>query len=899
VDTILLIVYHPTNGCIIIDTISIIDQTIPPIAKAGEDVDLPCGYLIPLNADSSISAFGHQLSFEWSSLAKDTQSTGAVFTVSKTGTYILEVTDEVTGCVASDTVLVRPDVTDPIIQFNVDDFELNCKNEMLMLEAKVLNDSNYTFAWTTTNPSGFANPSGTANSLNRTIIAPGVYTLNVDIDNSLCSLTRSIEVTENSIPPVARISSTGDTITCYNPEINLSIIDFTPDTFYQIEWFRDGQLVASDSLEIRIQQGGNYEFVITDTLNGCLTNERIVIRESKNVPLLVLSASGGGVLDCQRTSLDLIVFPPPFISQLEISINWETDTGNITTYPDFFTARINKPGTYKAILTNLINGCSVQKDTFITTNVMPPVANASVDGKLTCDNPQRQLSAIGSSIGENFKPTWKNATSPSSILSTDITTDINLPGTYILTILNTQNSCDASDTVIVETDNNAPNVIIQQPEILTCAKDTIILNAMGTDFSPNFTYVWKGIENQNVITATNPLFVQVVSGGGYQLSVKNNQNGCIDSVSVIVSVDQEFPQANAGPQKILECINTPVALDGSGSSQGDNFTYFWSAISGGSMLNNPTILSPQVTHPGIYKLVVSNQQTNCKTEDTVTVILNPNLISAQTGPDQLICESESVIVGNLPTGTTGLWRKITQDAILGNPELPSSSVDALVPGNNLFEWSLSVPTCSNYSKDTINVEVAKAPIASDDALLLTNGQTQAIINILANDFIQGPLYSISLLNAPNVGRVSNIESGTPQYSVRGGYFGADFFTYLLCNEYCENLCDTATVFIDIPFDEDYKAPPLPNAITPNGDGLNDFLEFELLEDPGTIYPDNELLIFNRWGDIVYRARPYNNDWSGRGNDGKELPHGTYYYVLRLNISEGIILKGDVTILQRN
>jgi len=364
-------------------------------------------------------------------------------------------------------------------------------------------------------------------------------------------------------------------------------------------------------------------------------------------------------------------------------------------------------------------------------------------------------------------------------------------------------------------------------------------------------------------------------------------------------VDQDFPQANPGPQKILECKGSPISLDGSGSSVGDNFSYSWSAISGGSMLSNPSIPSPQVTQPGIYKLVVTNTQTGCSSEATVSVILNPELVLAiATGPADIICESEATIMGNLPSGTTGLWRKITQDPILSSPELATTSVSALVPGNNLFEWSLSVPNCSNYSMDTVNVEVAKAPIASDDALQLTNGLTMATINVLANDLISGQEYSVSLLKSPDVGKVAAIETGSPQYSVRGGYFGEDFFTYLLCNELCENLCDTATVFIDIPFDEDYKAPPLPNAITPNGDGLNDFLEFELLEDSGTIYPDNELIIFNRWGDIVFRARPYNNDWSGRGNDGKELPHATYYYVLRLNISEGIILKGDVTILQR-
>ena len=90
---------------------------------------------------------------------------------------------------------------------------------------------------------------------------------------------------------------------------------------------------------------------------------------------------------------------------------------------------------------------------------------------------------------------------------------------------------------------------------------------------------------------------------------------------------------------------------------------------------------------------------------------------------------------------------------------------------------------------------------------------------------------------------------------------------------------------------------IPNAITPNEDGLNDvFIIDFILADPSK-YPDNELLIFNRWGDTVYRARPYQNDWSGINKLGIPLPEGTYYYLLRLDLQNGLIYKGDITILR--
>jgi gliding motility-associated-like protein len=91
---------------------------------------------------------------------------------------------------------------------------------------------------------------------------------------------------------------------------------------------------------------------------------------------------------------------------------------------------------------------------------------------------------------------------------------------------------------------------------------------------------------------------------------------------------------------------------------------------------------------------------------------------------------------------------------------------------------------------------------------------------------------------------------------------------------------------------------VPNGITPNGDGLNDELVFDvLLNNPSTEFPDNEIIIFNRWGDVVYQAKPYNNDWRGTNQSGNELPQGTYYYILRLSIADGEILRGDITILK--
>jgi gliding motility-associated-like protein len=72
-----------------------------------------------------------------------------------------------------------------------------------------------------------------------------------------------------------------------------------------------------------------------------------------------------------------------------------------------------------------------------------------------------------------------------------------------------------------------------------------------------------------------------------------------------------------------------------------------------------------------------------------------------------------------------------------------------------------------------------------------------------------------------------------------------------------------------------------NGFSPNGDGSNDFWNIPVLE----LYPDNEVIIVNRWGAEVWKTVSYNNTnnyWNGQNLNGKDLPDGTYYYIIRYN-----------------
>jgi len=81
-----------------------------------------------------------------------------------------------------------------------------------------------------------------------------------------------------------------------------------------------------------------------------------------------------------------------------------------------------------------------------------------------------------------------------------------------------------------------------------------------------------------------------------------------------------------------------------------------------------------------------------------------------------------------------------------------------------------------------------------------------------------------------------------------------------------------------------------NILFPFGSDIYDFIieEIRICEEAhaSVCYPNSELLIYNSWGNLVYQASPYKNDWRGYANQGEQknkvVPNGTYYYIFKLD-----------------
>ncbi|HOI86619.1 MAG TPA: HYR domain-containing protein, partial [Lentimicrobium sp.] len=164
--------------------------------------------------------------------------------------------------------------------------------------------------------------------------------------------------------------------------------------------------------------------------------------------------------------------------------------------------------------------------------------------------------------------------------------------------------------------------------------------------------------------------------------------------------------------------------------------------------------------------------------------------------------------------------------------------------------------------------------------------TPRVIINMANDIVpEGITAGIEILVQPQHGSLMLHSDYTVTYTPDMDYTGTDEFTYILYDLNGVATSDTATSVIVIVPDDERAEIVIYNAITPNGDGRNDKWIIDGIEE----YADNEVLIFNRWGDQVRYFENYNNTsvvWDGSNAKGKDLPDGTYYYIVKLrSVSE--------------
>jgi len=267
-----------------------------------------------------------------------------------------------------------------------------------------------------------------------------------------------------------------------------------------------------------------------------------------------------------------------------------------------------------------------------------------------------------------------------------------------------------------------------------------------------------------------------------------------------------------------------------------------------------------------------------------TIFLNVvTVVTADAGPDQSIPVGTSTRLSGTATGGSGIFAFEWQPATLLLGYTTESPETVILIGPVTFWFTVTDLLTGCKATDSVRITINSQnlpPVAFDD--YDTTGVNIPInITILKNDYDpDGKIVSVTLCGGPYNGLVTLNSDSTITYTPKAGFTGIDSLCYFICDNGVPVLCDTATVYILVSGNSHDKRFIIYNVITPNGDGDNDRWIIDGIEE----FPNNSVVIFNRWGDKINQFEHYDNKtvvWDGTNLKGRLVPDGTYYYILTI------------------
>ena len=868
---------HPATQCEETDSILIIDNRVYPTALAGNDTSIGCAddFILLDGAGSSTD----DVSYKWTPLLGGQicgPSNQLDIKACAPGTYQLVITNTLSGCTSLDEVVVEGDTLRPTAIAGPDT-TLTCSVNTVLLDGSASSQGNdYSYAW--------INEAGDTISTEITYStgSEGLYTLAVLNESNGCEASSEVEVFIDKVLPTVTASVSGP-ITCDSVVATLNGTGSSSGPEFLYEWLSPNGDMAGTDLSIAVDEPGTYTLSVINTENDCIQSFEIEI-EDQNDPVPA-EAGDNEVIGC---GIGVQLAGSSTSTNPNIQVQWSgPGTPNCITGGTTFTPTMGCPGKYYMTVFDPSTGCLGIDSLEIIQDDTKPVINAGADTVFPCSVDEFQLTGTSDLI--DVTVLWTNQNNLTINDQTTLTPTILMPGTYQLIVTNNANQCTSNDFVVIAPPT-LPTAVISGDTATDCGSPLAELSGTGSTVGVN--YFWTAISG-NVPAGQETSATILVPGGEYVLTV-SDANGCTSSASQTVTQNGGQPLADPGEDVEINCDGNAVILDGSGSDPG--MTYVWTNASGMIVGSG---LTAQVSTPGLYTLTVTNPSNQCQSTANVLVSqATSGATPAEASFDHDPCAIEAMLLGNLPAGATGVWTSSTGAAIQ-NPMLETTLATGLKEGENIFNWTLSLGICEDYSSAQVIIDIDQSvPEPKNDAVVLSAGTGGVVaVNVLQNDSFDPAQTSFNVVSTNFPGDITVTAEGLVTYTKIKCFIGVVEIDYELCNIDCPDLCKSATLIIEVEPDDADECGKVPNGITPNGDGLNDELVFDALLNTTEEYPNNEIVIFNRWGDIVYQARPYLNDWRGTNNKGEALPHATYYYILRLDIANSEIIRGDVTILK--
>ncbi len=668
----LLTVTDTLSGCAAVDTAIVNGSSADIIAEAGAPVSIDCTGN-PQTLNGTGSSTGGTIIYEWTTTSGNITAGNSTLTptVSTPAIYYLTVTDTISGCFSTDSVLVSGNGNAPTVILEVSGI-LDCNNTTLLINGSgSTNGPNISINWSTTS----GNIINGENTLTPEVDAPGTYTLTLIDGSNNCGSTLSIDVDQDTLTPTLSIQQPNE-LNCYFPLDTIIAFAFSQSNNYTLNWTtQNGNIIEGDTtLQPVVNAAGIYTLTVSNTENGCTDSDEVLILENFQSPNA--DAGEDGSLTCVANTLQL---DGSASSQNgPYSYLWTTVIGNIVQGANTLNPTINQEGTYILEVTDTTNGCAANAGVSVNILTDFPQANINPADTLTCNFPTIDLFATAST-GSIFQYLWD--TNNGNILNgeTSLTPTIDTPGEYILEVTDTTNGCTTADTILVVENINSPIAEAGDPFTLSCSLTEASLDGTGTSAGINFDYLWTS-SNGNIISGNNSLAPVINAPGNYQLIVSNNSNGCTSMDFVDVFQDANAPIADAGSTDSLTCNTTNLILDGSASSTGNQFTYIWTTQDG-NIVSNETTLSPQIDASGTYLLTVLDTSNNCQTLSSVQVLdatQGPTLTTIDT---VLLTCIDTILTLSANAGNVDyLWSTINGNIVSGES---TSSPLINLPGSYL------------------------------------------------------------------------------------------------------------------------------------------------------------------------------------------------------------------------
>ena len=237
-----------------------------------------------------------------------------------------------------------------------------------------------------------------------------------------------------------------------------------------------------------------------------------------------------------------------------------------------------------------------------------------------------------------------------------------------------------------------------------------------------------------------------------------------------------------------------------------------------------------------------------------------------------LCEGQEIVLdaGALPNNSTIEW---FMDGTLIEGE---TGVTLNVTETAFYSAIITVDNTDCSYGDDILVEFFQSPVISpvEDAIIKCANEGYTLeVNIENSDQLNSLTYIWTLDGI-------DLQTGTEntyyldEMNEESGEFTVTVFDDIT---YC-----WSSTTINVNFYENSYCVDLPQGLSPNGDGFNDCLILDHLEDREDI---DKIEVFNRYGTKIYELNEYVDQWCGSDQDGKVVPVGTYFYIIYFNSSK--------------